>query len=128
MSRCGEEDVRGIVETDRSISLEPFIRAASNLVDRVEACASRRGVSLTTGQLRDIAAWLAAHFYVHRDPQYTSKSTGSASGSFKTLDYLETAQALDTSGCLRSVMKGNRAGVVWLGKPPSTQVDYRDRD
>jgi hypothetical protein len=35
----------------------------------------------------------------------------------------------DVSGTLRKLSKGVSLGTVtWLGKPPSTQIDYVDRD
>ena len=128
MSRTSETNVRQIIDTDSTLTVEPFIRAASRIVDKLASCASERNETLTSGQLQDIETWLAAYLYAHRDPQYTSKSTLSASGSFKTLDYLETAKMLDTSGCLDELLSNQRASMVWLGKEPSSQTDYSDRD
>lgn len=126
--RVGEDEVRAIVETDPNLSLAPFIAVADRLTTRVKACAAARGRALSRDQLRDVETWLAAYFYLHRDPQYTSKGTQSASGSFQALDYLETAKSIDVSGCLRALMAGNRAGAAWLGKPRSKQTDYSLRD
>ena len=55
----------------------------------------------------------------------------------KSLDsthYGQTAKLLDTSGCLAEISKeaetGGKTtvGIDWLGKPPSEQTDYVDRD
>jgi hypothetical protein len=44
--------------------------------------------------------------------------------------YGQTATRLDKSGCLAALATGERkvAGGVWLGRRPSEQTDYVDRD
>lgn len=124
--------VDDIVEVDATVSLTPFIRAANLIVDRVEACAIAKGDPLTADELTEIETWLAAHFYSVRDPRYTSKSTLRASGAFQ-LDssYLDVAKMLDHSGCLDAIAAEGgalTARMLWLGRPPSGQTNYEDRD
>lgn len=133
--RASSEDVAKIIEHKNRpdgtpIDLVPFIRAASVIVDRVITCAARRkpAVTLTAEEKKLLEAWLAAHYYSALSPQMTSKGTQSSSGSFQVTPYLEYAYGLDPSGCLRSVMQGQRASAVWLGKPRSDQIAYVDRD
>lgn len=133
--RASYDDVAKIVEHKNNpdgtkIDLVPFIRAASAIVDRVITCASKRkpAVTLTAEEKRLLEAWLAAHYYSAKSPQMTSKGTQSASGSFQVTPYLEYAYGLDPSGCLRSIMQGQRASAAWLGKPKSDQIAYVDRD
>lgn len=124
--------VDDIVEVDTTVSLTAFIRAASLIVDQVEACAIEKGDPLTADELKEIETWLAAHFYTVRDPRYASKSTLRASGAFQ-LDssYLDVAKLLDHSGCLAAMAAEDgplSARMLWLGRPPSEQTDYEDRD
>lgn len=139
MSRASEPEVRKIISTDTTLDLSPFIDAASGLVDRVKAC-DTEGL-LSSDQLRRIETWLAAHFYALRDQVYQSKSTQSASATFQGqsglgLDgtqYGQMAKTLDFTGCLAEIDRDSRKGKInvemtWLGKPPSTQIDYEDRD
>lgn len=128
MARTSDKEVREIIDTNPDISMTPFILTASTLVDKVQTLAQAKGESLTADQLREVERWLAAYYYSHRDPQYTSKSTGGASGSFTTHDYLETAKQLDTSGCLRNLLERKQAKLTWLGRPPSDQTAYVDRN
>ena len=128
MARVAEEEVREVIETDPEVSLIRYIKAANILTDRVEACATSRGRSLTDDQLEMIELYLAAYYYSFRDPMYTSKSTERASASFQARDHLDAAKSFDTSGCLNAFLSGARAGATWLGKAPSAQIDYEDRD
>jgi hypothetical protein len=134
--RTTEEQVREIIDTDVSLSIAPFIDQASALTDKVSA-ADTTG-ELGTDLLLMIEKNLAAHFYAFRDPQYTSKSTGGASGSFQGQTGLglnatywgQTAMLLDVTGYLTELNMATRpkASLTWLGKPPSEQTDYEDRD
>lgn len=138
--RTNEDEVRSIIETDITISLYPFIRAASALVDRVETMDTDD--LLTAAQLQDVETWLAAHFYAHRDQLYQSKNTERAGATFQgqtgmglnSTQYGRTAMTLDVSRGLAKLdaevgTGGKRkAGMMWLGKPPSTQIAYEDRD
>ena len=135
--RCSEEDVRAIVrDYDTSISAIPFIRMANVLTDRVQA--KDTGSLLDSAELTEIETCLAAHFYETRDHELAeeliSKFTqGVYVGEFgKGLERTragQNAMLFDETGYLRRISNGVvTAKVFWLGKPPSTQTDYVDRD
>jgi hypothetical protein len=135
--RAKESDVRDVVDLDVTVNLLPFLRAANRLVDYV-VTQDADGL-LTTGMLRDVETFLAAHFAVHnRDHQYNSKSTGGASGSFtgqfamrlESTSPGQTAMLLDLTGTLKQLNEARRPQiqVSWLGKRPSEQTNYVDRD
>ncbi len=114
-------------------SLRPYIDTAAAIVARVITCATAKDYTHTSAELELIERWLAAHYYTRMDPTYTSKSTAGASGSFTspkddTERYRQSAIELDTSGCLKAILTRNKATAAWLGKPPSEQTDYVDRD
>lgn len=109
-------------------SLKPFIDSASVIIDRVITCATNRGVTHTAAELRLMEMWIAAYLYTINDPLYKSKSTADASASFADRSYLDPAKMIDSSGCLNTIMSGNRASLDWLGKPLSEQLDYFDRN
>ena len=114
---------------DGSTSLDSYIETATDVVTQVNTCATTKGVTLTSTTLELIERWLSAHYYTIMDPLYKSKSTLKASGSFNDRSYADVAKQLDSSGCLTAILEGNnRAQVVWLGKPPSSQINYADRD
>lgn len=116
-------------------SLQPFIDAANSIVNRVKTCAIAKGLALSTSELEIIERWLAAHYYVQSDQTYASKNTSNASASFqgKTEKFIEgskygqAAINLDYSGCLSAISKRTFASATWYGKPPSAQIDYKDR-
>jgi hypothetical protein len=116
------------------LKLDRYIRAASLVIDRVVACASAKGITLTTAEQMEMESWLAAHFYTKMDPTYASRSTDGASGSFvRDKDvpepFKDGALMLDPSGCLLLALnKTQRATAGWMGRPPSEQTDYADRD
>lgn len=119
-------------DSRRHPSLAPYIDSATVVVDRVVTCATDKGVTLTTAEKELIERWLAAFFYTRSDPIYQSKGTDGANGSFvqDPVDperYRMGAIAVDYSGCLAGILKGQRAGAVWLGKNPSDQTAYEDR-
>lgn len=137
--RTDSQKVKGVLGVNYgSIDLAPFMDTANVVVTRVAACAIGRSITLTAAELELIERWLSGHFYAMADQLYTSKSTGGASGTFQgqTGMYLEstiygqTAMRLDWSGCLQAIGGPERkvAGGFWLGKPPSKQTDYSDRD
>lgn len=121
---------------DGTTSLTPHIDTATAIVDRVEDCAAARDRTLTEVELELIERWLAAHFYAMVDQPYQSKTTGRSSATFQgrtgmhfeATKYGQSAVNVDYSGCLAAIGKRRSARVVWLGKPPSSQVDYVDRD
>jgi hypothetical protein len=143
MSRTTDTAVKAILlrdyDTRNSPSLDSFIETASALVDDLVDCATGKGVTFSAGRLELIERYLAAHFYQQSDKGFTSKSTGDASASYqgKTDMYLtstlygQTAITLDKTGCLRSIGTGqvaNTARGIWLGKKPSEQLRYDERD
>lgn len=138
MARTTAEAVQGVLARnyDPEVLVDPFIDSANATVSRVITCASKRGVSISTTEAELIERWLAAYYYTAADPLYMSRSTGRASGSFQRAqgegidgnDYGIRAVALDPSGCLRAILKGNRVQFKWGGKSESEQVSYKDRN
>lgn len=118
---------------DGSTSLTPYIAAASSIVDRLAALDSS-GV-LTSAQLTLIETWLSAHCYCMMDRLMQSEGKGKSSGTvmgvfgkrLESTTYGQMALSLDWSGRLSSIGK-QRARMDWLGKAPSSQIDYEDRD
>lgn len=131
--------VEDVLDTDKKSgrSVQFAIDAAVIIMDRVETCADG---DLTEAELAGIETWLAAHCYCMSDPNYTSKNTAGAGGTFvgQTTMYLnatrygQMALSLDSTGCLASItdptLQRQSVGLKWLGKPPSSQRAYRDRD
>ena len=125
------------VNNGKGISLEPFIKTATVIVDRVVTMAGRKGITLSAAELERIECLLAAHFYCLTDALYTQRSTQSASGGFQraqpdkgfcSTDYGQQAVAMDYSYCLANLNSQQRAGFGWLGKPASAQVPIDDRN
>ena len=125
--RTTDAAVQGIIDTDATIPLTPFIETANNLV--TELCtATPPGYDATKLEL--IERWLSAHFYAVRDPRTVAETAGSVSDTFRGkvalhLDqtvYGQQAMLLDTFGNLASLnlrMKGKGSGspsVSWAGK------------
>lgn len=119
--------------------LYPFIEAASVVVDDVVECATEAGKTLSASRRELIERWLAAHFYAAGpDKTYSRKRTEKAEGWFdgKTEKYLEStlfgqmAVILDSTGCLQEIaVRGRQSiGGYWLGRPPSQQTPYDQRD
>ena len=116
--------------------LSPFIETASAVVDGVVECAAEDDITLSSTLLEIIERWLSAHFYHCSDPVYQSRSTEGASGQFQGQSgmgydgsrYGQMAMRIDTSGCLRASDKGATGQFIWLGKPPSEQINVEDRD
>lgn len=140
MARTNPGAVQEILFKDYDSVNEPplqgYIATASAVVDRVVTCATAKAVTLSAVELELIERWLSAHFYCMSDAPYASHSHLGRSASFQgqTGMYLEatkygqTAAALDPSGCLVAISKNQRASFSWLGKRPSEQTDYADRD
>jgi hypothetical protein len=144
MARTTSELVEGLLsdDYDGESSLTVHVTSAYVMVNRVVTCATNKGITLSDEELELIERWLAAHFYASVDQPYEEKETaagrGKSRGKFqgKTAMYLEgtkygqNAMALDYSGCLSAIASGKKrvARVDWLGKPPSEQIDYDDRD
>lgn len=127
---------------DGSTSLQPFLDTAVPLVDWLVT--KDTDSLLSAAMLERIEAYLSAHFYGHADQFVQSKSTGRATGAFQgqtamvlmATYYGQTACLLDVTGNLAARSKDAEqgkptdygVGVTWLGRPPSTQTDYVDRD
>ncbi len=132
--RIKQDDVRSLVNSESTIDVQAFIDIAVALTDKISASDSNS--VLTSDLLKQIEANLAAHYYSLRDPAYLAKKTGNASATFygqtgMGLDFSpwgQTAKDLDISGFLSSLGKRQTVGMGWLGKPPSGQTDYVDRD
>lgn len=126
----------GDYDTLNNPSLIPFIQTANVIVTRVVTCATEKGITLSTEERELIERWLSAHFYVMSDQTYAAKGTEGASATFHgqtgmNLDaskYGQTAKMVDYSGCLNAIGNAQRASLSWLGKRPSEQTDYSDRD
>lgn len=122
--------------------LTPFIAAANAMTTQCVADAlNLKGFTITdTGAPTDLATqietWLAAHFYCQSDKPLDNKSAGGASGKYQgsTGDGLAgtryglTAMRIDWSQCLRNLDNQQRATGQWLGKPPSAQIPYVQRN
>lgn len=138
--RTRESDVQDILggnyDSAKSPSLKGFIASASVIVDNVTTCATRKGITVDSNTSELIERWLAAHMYMMSDKAYQSRSTRGASGVFQgqtgmrleSTDYGQTAMVLDPSGCLENINKRQIARADWLGKPPSEQIPYDQRN
>ena len=119
-----------------SRSTTPYIQSVTGLVTRVATESAARGFTFATAALEVLERWLSAWAYALSDKPLTQKGSGRASGSFagtteKGLDanlYGQFAKTLDPSGALVALTSGRVAGIQWLGRPPSEQTDYDDRD
>lgn len=121
---------------DDKTPLTSFLKSANVVVNAVVRCATSKGVTLLDEQLERIECALACHYYQRADPGFSSKSTGRNGASFQgqtgmmlqSTMYGQDALGMDPSGCLASMNNGGRVQMLWLGKPPSEQIDYADRD
>jgi hypothetical protein len=130
MARTSAPAVQAILgrNYDGSTDVGPFIDWAAGVVDQVILCAAGRGITHTSTALELMERWLAAHAYTLTDPLKTSKRTADASASYQTRDYLVMAKSLDSSGCVAGILSGKGgAGATWLGRAPSEQTAYLDR-
>lgn len=114
---------------DGTSPLDAYVEMATAIVDRVLTCAASNSVTVTDAEAELMERWMAAHYYTTMDPLYISKSTGRASGSFGARSYMDAALAVDPSGCLSGILtRGKSAGLSWLGKPKSAQINHADRN
>lgn len=128
MSRTTTELVSGIIEVDGSISLDPFILAASALVEEIAVKSGHDEERLTL-----IETWLAAHFYTVRDPRSVAERAGPVGANYQsavdlglaTSHYGQMAMTLDTSGLLAAMSRNKKrtVSVGWLGK---TQAEIEE--
>lgn len=138
--RTTAELVAGVIEVDVDIPLDPFISAASTLVDRVERFAVTLNLLLDDPEsdgksredkLRQIETFLAAHFYTLRDPRPTGEGAGPVHVTYQssvalrlfTSHYGQMAASLDETGVLEAVNAGRpggprKVGMFWGGKSP----------
>lgn len=134
MARTTSTAVQGVLgrDYDGSTDLTPYIDIASALVDQVVVCAAAKSIAygFTDAVLEVIERWMAANYYTIMDPTYKARATASASGTFnKNPDaYKDAAIDLDPTGCLNALLKRQRAGAVWLGKYPSDQIPYSQKE
>jgi hypothetical protein len=132
--------VKGVLglnyDTINGTDVQPFIDTASAIVDRVSTCAVAKGRALSLNELELIERWLAAHCYAMNDPTYQSKNTEGASATFQgqagmhleQTRFGQMAMDLDYSGCLTSISKRQLARGLWLGRYPSAQLPYNQKD
>ena len=118
------------------IQLDSFINQANSLVNWLDR--QDTDSELDDATLIQIETQLAAHFYaVQRDPQYQSKSTQGASGSFQgatgfslqATHYGQTAMLLDFTGKLtkrnKEAQEGRKiATTIWLGHQDHSEDPY----
>lgn len=138
MARTTSKLVQGILGRNyqKGVSLTSFIDSASSLIDDVEACANEDETVLSAAKLAILEMWVAAHCYCMMDPIYQSKNTDGAGATFQgqagmglqSTRYGQMALSLDPSGCLAAIGMNQSAGGFWMGKRPSEQTDYVDRD
>lgn len=121
MARTTPELVAAIIEVDASVDLDPFIAAASAMVDDV---AEKAKPALTDERLELVETWLAAHFYCMRDPRTTSERAGPVAAQYESMvglnlavsRYGQQAMVLDRSGILRALSSGKRQPrIAWVG-------------
>lgn len=145
MSRTTPSKVKEVLMRDYddvlAPSLTPFIDAASLIVDDLEAAADEAPAS---ARLALVETWLAAHAYVQSDQPYEEEWVGKAKATYQAKGklgqglagskYGRFAAELDTTGYLAGLIasaEGKRrltAGADWLGKAPSEQTAWWERD
>lgn len=116
-------------------SLEPFIRVANLITTRVNECAVRNSITLSSEELVEIETWLAAHAYSCSDQVAQSRSEAGASMSFggmlgemlKSSKYGQMALMLDYSGCLSKLGKAKAVG-AWLGSTTAQARTWDERN
>lgn len=132
--RVTQDEVRSLVQTEATIDVQAYIDIAVALTDKVS---SNDSLSvLSAALLKQIEANLAAHYYSLRDPAYLARTTGDAGATFygqtgmglNFTPWGQTAKELDLTGFLNSLGTGQSTSISWLGKPPSDQTDYEDRN
>ena len=124
--RTTDDLVKGIIETEVTISLTPFITIANELVTE---CCTGLDEEYNDARLILIETWLAAHFYTIRDPRVAAEGAGGINARYESVvdlglnssRYGQTAMQLDTNGGLAalntSIEAGGKitAGITWLG-------------
>lgn len=140
MARTTSSDVQALLgadyDTAAARSLTAFITTANLVTTRVNACATAKGLTLSAEELEVLERWLAAHYYhlseggsVQREKLGKAEAEYARKGDrLLATVYGQAALDADWSGCLAALSSGKRVGFGWLGKRPSEQVDYEDRD
>lgn len=127
-------------DEDDAPPLTLFIRSSSKLTDAWVAAIARYRPELAapdteTQQLME--TWLAAFFFKLSDQQYKTKNSGKASASFRGTEgrglelnmYGAGALGIDAPyRVLAPLYEGRIASTQWLGKAPSDQIPYDERD
>lgn len=131
--RTTPKDVQDVLgpnyDTINCPSLMPYLRSASLIIDDVVDCATESLITLSDARLAEMEKWIAAYLYTITDPIYKTKQTANSSASYFDRSYLDAAKSLDKTGCLAAILTtGARAGMDWLGKRPSEQIDIDDRN
>jgi hypothetical protein len=130
--RTTDAAVQGIIETDSTITLTPFIEVASSMVD--DHCVSS---GYSAAKLELIERWLAAHFYAVRDNRVHSEKAGSVAQQFqykvdlglRVTIYGQQAMLIDSAGNLAAINANSNSGasgvasVSWLGTGDSDGND-----
>ena len=126
MPRTDATEINKIIETDETVSLTPFIIAASQLVEAKCAVFPE----YTSDELKNIETWLAAHFYTVLDPRAVQEQAGSVQVTYQskvdlglnTSHYGQMAKLLDYRGGLAGLendQKDNKGpvtvGINWVG-------------
>ena len=117
-------------------SLTPSIETAGNITDRVAVKAAELGVTHTSATLELIERWLAAHCYKSSDQAFAENETltakavyqGKTGMGLEGTKYGQMAMLLDFSGALTAMNRQRIAKAVWLGRYPSDQTDYVDKE
>lgn len=114
------------------------IDEANLLTTQVRAHAiTYREVTIDATTLEMIERLLAAHNYAMSDQPLATKSNGRSSATFqgttsafgiKGTKYGQRAISTDYTRVLAAMDEGRVAVTGWLGKAPSEQIDYSDRD
>lgn len=143
MPRVTESAVKAILDPgedcDDIALLTPFLEAASTLVDSVVSVGAthgRLGLTLSTKQQAQLETWLAAAMYCFSDQQVQSQNAGGANVTYSGNggEFLETnrygrmACMIDVTRVLKPLVEGRVAGFAWLGKVPSNQIPYSQRN
>lgn len=117
--------------------LSPYIESVTGLVTQLAAnVVTYRETTLSSSTLELIERWLAAWAYAMSDKTLSSTSKGGASGSFTgqwgmgldSNNYGQMAIRIDYTRTLDAMDKGRIASTDWLGRMPSSQTPYSERN
>jgi len=114
--RATEIEVKEIIDTtltDEEIT--PFLKAANQLITDLVS-----DVGYSSGTLREIERWLAAHFVAVRDPRVAKEKIGQAQADYHgksgmALDfspYGQQVMVLEHKGRIAAAMKAKRPAEV----------------